>query len=85
MGHSGFLLFLALRGPVRFVLGLAAAVGLLGGLVLLVLTLSNGGFVRGVVGFGLLFVWWLAYCGRFEFDRAVLRRTPPDQTFYLNH
>lgn len=85
MGRSGFLLFLALRGPVRFVLGLAAAVGLLGGLVLIVLTLSNGGFMRGLVGVGLLGVWWFAYCGRFEFDRAILRRTPPDQTFYMTH
>lgn len=85
MGHSGFLVLLALRGPVRFVLGLAAAFSLLGGLVLLVLTLSNGGFLRGLIGIGCVFLWWLVCCGRFEFDRAILRRTPSDQSFYMHH
>lgn len=83
MGRLGFLALLALRGPVRLVLGLAGAVGLLGGLVILVLTLAHGGVLRGLLGATLVGVWFLAFWGRFEYDRAVVKRAPPDQAFHL--
>lgn len=76
MNRSGFLLFMALRGPVRFVLGIFGAIGLLGGLICLILALMGGKLMLGLTGVALLYMWWLTFRGRFEYDRAVLRRVP---------
>lgn len=83
MAHAEFLTFLAMRGLVRFVLGLVGSISLLTGLVLIVLSLSNGGVSRGLLGFFLIILWWLAIYGRFTYDRAILRRAPSDCTFHL--
>jgi hypothetical protein len=83
MAHTEFLTFLAMRGLVRFILGLVGSISLLTGLVLIVLSLSNGGVSRGLLGFSLIGLWWLALYIRFTYDRAILRHVPSDCTFTL--
>ena len=83
MARFPFLLLLGLRGPAHGVLGLAGGVGMLAGIVLLYLGLSDwdlGYLVWSALCFG---VWYGSIAARWGYDSMVLNRTPEGYSLHL--
>ncbi len=83
MGRSSLLLLLALRAPVRGVLGAVGSLAMLSGLVCLVLALAGQDLlmvVSGIIGLG---VWYMSVALRWSYDSAVLRRAPEGESMHL--
>lgn len=83
MGRSSFVTLLAFRGLVQGVLSLIGGVAFLTGLISSVVALSGGGLTAGFYGVAGFIVWYVAFWLRFEYDTAVLRRTPEGQQIHL--
>lgn len=83
MGRSSFVTLLAFRGLVQGVLSLIGGAAFMVGLISAIVALMGGGLTAGFYGVAGFVVWYLAFWARFEYDTAVLRRTPDGQQIHL--
>ena len=85
MGRSSFMALLMIRPIVKGLLELSGGAGFLVGLVCLIYFLMGGGVSFGFYGVAGFVVYWVSFWLSFEYDTAVLRRTPDGQSIHLIH
>lgn len=83
MGRSSFVALLAFRGLVQGVLSLIGGAAFMTGLIISIYALMGGGVSAGFYGLAGFVVWYLVFWLRYEYDTAVLRRTPAGQQVHL--
>jgi ascorbate-specific PTS system EIIC-type component UlaA len=81
--NARFLALVAGRGLVKFLLILIVAPCFFTGATMVVLSISNGGVERGLIGLALMSVWWFGFYAKFLYDRAVMRNVPTGMNFTM--